>query len=176
MNRVIVYHSKYGSTKKFAKWLGKMLNCSVYHRKLVTIEQLEGYDCIIYGGPIYAGHVNGLDIFTRYQQQLENKKLVVFTCGLSDPSLQDVIETRNSEVQAQLKSLYDYVKVFHLRGAIDYKKLQLSHRIVMHFIHRLQSSDTSSNDKKIVATYNKSVDFTNQEQLIPIVEYVNQLK
>lgn len=71
------------------------------------------------------------------------------------------------------------IKVFHLCGGIDYSKLGFIDRILMNMLYssikRKNHATLSSEDKGIIATYGKAVDFTNISTLMPIVEYVKGL-
>ena len=49
-NTIIVYESKYGSTKKYAEWLSEELSCDLVEKKKTNIDELLNYDTIIYGG------------------------------------------------------------------------------------------------------------------------------
>ena len=52
MNNIVVYESKYGSTERYAKWIGEELNCKVARISDVPIDELIKYDniiiCIVY--------------------------------------------------------------------------------------------------------------------------------
>ena len=49
MNAIVLYKSKYGSTKTYAKWIAKELSCEAKEAKGVKIDDLLSYDTIIYG-------------------------------------------------------------------------------------------------------------------------------
>ena len=65
MNTVVVYKSKYGSTKKYAEWIAEELKCDIFDMKNITVDFLLKYDVIIYGGGLYAEIINGLYIITK---------------------------------------------------------------------------------------------------------------
>ncbi|WP_334310276.1 flavodoxin domain-containing protein, partial [Clostridioides difficile] len=44
---VVIYKSKYGSTKKYAKWLSELLSCDIFETKNINIEKVMKYDTII---------------------------------------------------------------------------------------------------------------------------------
>ena len=46
----VIYKSKYGSTKKYAEWIGEELECDVLETGSVSADTLKKYDTIIYGG------------------------------------------------------------------------------------------------------------------------------
>ncbi|MGI6331281.1 MAG: flavodoxin domain-containing protein [Zhaonellaceae bacterium] len=57
---VVLYQSKYGTTKKYAEWLAEELSCDLIETKKATIEQIEKYKTIILGGGIYASGIAGI--------------------------------------------------------------------------------------------------------------------
>ena len=60
MKTIVVYRSKYGSTKAYAEWISEALGCEMIEFKEAKIEQLMKYDTIIYGGGLYAEMINGV--------------------------------------------------------------------------------------------------------------------
>ena len=61
---LVVYKSAYGSTKKYAEWIADELKCDILEKDKCKKEQLKDYDIIIYGGGLYAGKVNGIELIT----------------------------------------------------------------------------------------------------------------
>ena len=83
MNNIVVYESKYGSTERYAKWIGEELNCKVARISDVPIDELTKYDNIIFGGWVKAGSLNGFDKLSKNINKLKNKNLLVFGVGTS---------------------------------------------------------------------------------------------
>ncbi len=44
MKCIVTYSSKYGSTEKYAKWIGEALSCEVRDIKSLRPDMLQGYD------------------------------------------------------------------------------------------------------------------------------------
>ena len=57
MKSIVVYESRYGSTEKYAKWIGEELNCKVAKISDTTTKDLLKYDNIIFGGWLHAGKI-----------------------------------------------------------------------------------------------------------------------
>lgn len=176
---IVVYKSKYGSTKKYAQWLAEELSCDLVENKKITADKLLNYDTIIYGGGLYAGGVNGINLVTNNLDKLSNKKLILFTCGLADTTNKENIDSiKNSISKILSKEMQDKIKVFHLRGSIDYKKLNFVHRAMMKMMYNMlckRDPETLKNDDKdLIATYGSIVDFTDKSTIKPIIEYVNK--
>ena len=83
---VVIYDSKYGSTERYAWRIAEELNCPLKKRSEAGKDDLKNYDVIVYGGGLYAGGVSGIRLLTGNGKLLENKKVLLFTCGLADPS------------------------------------------------------------------------------------------
>ena len=83
MSTVVVYKSKYGSTKTYAEWIAEDLGCEAIDAKNVKIDDLLKYDTIIYGGGLYAEIINGVILLTKNMDKLEGKKLIVYTTAIT---------------------------------------------------------------------------------------------
>ena len=86
MNTIVVYKTKYGATKTYAEWIANELGCEALDAKNVKIDDILKYDTIIYGGGLYAEIINGLHMLTKNMDKLKDKKIAVFTTGLTPPS------------------------------------------------------------------------------------------
>ena len=174
-NIVVVYKTKYGTTKQYAQWIAEELNSSIFEASEVKPSRLKNYDIVIFGGGLYAGGVIGSKLVA------ENpcNSLIVFTVGAADPN-----DTDYSEILAKnfSQELLSGIKVFHLRGGIDYTKLSLVHKGMMAMLKKMvlkstkqNEAEISSEDKLFLETYGGKVDFTNRETIKPLIDYVRAL-
>lgn len=181
MNKpVVIYKTKYGATEKYAKWIAEELACDIYERNKVQRMDLEPYDTIIYGGGLYAGGVNGIDLLTKNFEWLCNRNLVLFTCGLADPlDIDNADHIKSSLEKVFTAQMQEKIKVFHLRGAIDYAKLGPVQKAMMAMLHKMilkkDFNSLRDEDKQMLTTYGKAVDFTDKATILPIVKYVQAL-
>lgn len=74
MNTIVIYKSKYGSTKQYANWIGEALSCEVADAKSISVSDLLKYDRIIYGGGLYAEVIAGVTLITKNIEKLKDKK------------------------------------------------------------------------------------------------------
>lgn len=177
---VVVFQSKYGATQKYAEWIAEELSCDIKKRQEVKLADLEPYNTIIYGGGLYAGGVSGIDILTKNFDKLSNKNIVLFTCGIADPKdNENTAHIKQSLNKVLTVQMQEKIKVFHLRGAIDYAKLNFIHKAMMAMLHKMiMKKDESSlrdEDREMLSTYGKAVDFTDKETILPIIAYVKGL-
>ena len=174
MKSIVVYESKYGSTEKYAKWIGEELNCRVSKISDVSTEDLLKYDNIIFGGFLHAGNIKGFKNIYNNREKLRNKNLVVFYVGLSVDDTKEIEEVKKNN----FKDMVD-IKDFYLRGAFNYKKLTLNDKIMMNvfkiILKRQKEEEMDENTKGMLEAYNTPVDFTQKEAIKPIVESVKEI-
>jgi len=169
---VVIYKSKYGATKRYAEWISESLNAPLFESTDIKQSQLNDYDVVVYGGGLYASGIDGVKAVT------ENfcKTLVLFTVGLADPKSTNYTHILEKTFSPEQLSK---MRVFHLRGGIDYKKLSLLHKGIMAFVKRAADKKTSDqrtgDDIGIIETYGKEVNFTNKATIKPLVEYIRTL-
>ena len=53
----LIYHSKHGSTEKYAKWIAEETGADLFKDGEVKASDLAGYERIIYGGAIHSGGI-----------------------------------------------------------------------------------------------------------------------
>ena len=168
----VIYKSKYGTTKQYAEWIAEALNAPLFENAGIKSSQLNDYDVVVYGGGLYASDIDGVNLVT------DNfcKTLVLFTVGLADP--QDTDYTPILEKTFNTEQL-SKMRVFHLRGGIDYKKLSLPHKGMMALAkkaaEKIAPDQRKSDDIGIIETYGKEVDFTDKATIEPLVAYVRTL-
>ena len=138
-----------------------------------AVKTLTDYERIIYFGALYAGGVKGLK--NTVKKLSPNTKLIIVTVGLADVCDQENISKIRSSIRKQVpEHLLKAASVFHLRGGIDYSKLNFKHRTMMKMVyHSLKSKSTESltqEDKAFIETYNKKVDFVDYDSLKRIAE------
>ncbi len=173
MKTIILYGSKYGSSRKYAEKLSA--SCNI---KMISYEQashLEDMDRIIYIGSLYAGGVFGLSKLLRRFALKDHQQFFLITVGLADPNEE---ENRNNIRQALRKQagheLFERSKIFHLRGAIDYQQLSFKDKTLMTLLYKALSKkpadQLTTEDRALIETYDKKVDFIDIDALRPIIE------
>ena len=168
----VIYKSKYGTTKQYAEWIALELDASLYEASSIKPVRLAEYDVVVYGGGLYAGGIIGVNLVTKNPC----KSLVVFTVGAADPSITDYSDIISKNIT---KELLSKIKIFHLRGGLDYTKMTLIHRIMMSAlkksIEKKPPAERHDEDPVFLETYGKIIDFTDKSTIAPLVEYVRAL-
>ena len=176
MSNIILYGSHYGTTKQYAEELSRRTNIEVSSFK--TIKDINQYDTIIYLGGLYAGGVLGMAKTLKNLNDVSHKKIILVTVGLADPT--DEVNKNNirNNIKRQLKKeVFEKAKIFHLRGGIDYSKLNFGHktmlRLLYNSIKNLPEEKQTAEDKAMIETYNKKVNFSDFSSLDDIIREIS---
>ena len=178
MNSIIIYGSHYGTTKQYAEELSKRTNIKAISFKKFN-QQINDYDNIIYLGALYAGGVLGMSKTLKKLNNISNKKILIATVGLSDPT--DEVNKNNirNNIKNQIpKEVLEKAKIFHLRGGIDYSKLNFAHKTMMKLLYNavknLPNEKQTAEDRAIIETYNKKVNFIDFSSLDKIANEIQK--
>ena len=180
MKKVLVmYFSKYGSTRKYAEWIASELNGDVYNIKNIKRNILGDYDTIILGSGLYAGKIEGINIIINNYETIKDKKLIIFTCGLADYNKTENVNNINKRLEKIIPvNIRENIKIYYLRGGMNYEKLNLKHKIMMGFLKKMtQKKGTerlNEETKEFLESYGKIIDFTNENSIKEITEYCKQ--
>lgn len=168
---VVVYSSKYGSTQRYAEWIAEALGCPLRKAADTRIEDLLAHDPIVYGGGLYASGINGVSLITKNYERLQGKTLIVFTVGLADPAIEEQFEPILSKNFSP--AMREHIRIFHLRGGIDYRRLGMLHKSMMAMLKKMvdkkPEADRTDEDREMLATYGAVVDFTDPASIGPLV-------
>lgn len=171
---VVVFRSEYGSTKRYAAYIAEKLQADLFSTE--QAKEISSYDTIIFGGGIYAGALNGADWLKKNQAALAHKKLILFTCGLSDPREPKNVDSIHAGLQKSLtEELVRQAKVFSFQGALDYKKLKFTHKGIMTVVFQALKlkKEHSAEDEVMLKSRDVAVDFVDvskAEDLILLVK------
>ena len=176
MNSIIIYGSHYGTTKQYAEELSKRTNIKAISFKKFN-QQINDYDNIIYLGALYAGGVLGMSKTLKKLNNISNKKIIIATVGLSDPA--DEVNKNNirNSIKNQIpKEVFERAKIFHLRGGIDYSKLNFVHKTMMKLLYNavknLPEEKQTAENRAMIETYNKIVNFIDFSRLDKIINKI----
>ena len=171
--QLIIYGSRYGSAKRYAERLAEMTGIALVEYK--EANTLHDYDRIVYLGSLYAGGVTGLK--QTVSKMTLQQELMVATVGLADPTDAANVAHIRLSIKSQIPMhFYDENRLFHLRGAIDYTKLNIKYRLMMSLlvkkVEKLPVEQQNAETRAMLATYGKQVDFVDFGSLQPIVDRI----
>lgn len=173
MNKtIVIYQSKYGSTKKYANWLAEALQCEAIERKQFKVKQFNSYDTIIFGGCVYVSDIKGLSLLQNNAESLKGKRVICFAVGAA-PADEAVIDNlRQKNMTGSLKDL----KLFYFRGAIDRQKFKGFDKLMMDMFYKMASKKDpaalESSEAAFLDNLSNGADWTDKNNLIPLINYI----
>ncbi len=174
---VVIYKSKYGSTKKYAEWIAKATSSNLFEKSQISIQKLKDYDTIVYGGGLYVSGIIGFSIIKDNYDKLKDKKIIVFSVGASPAREEALEEVKKKNFTDDMRSNINY---FHLRGGLDYKSMNVKDRFLMYLLNKMikkkKPEELDEDSKGLLATYGKTVDFTSEKYIQPIVDCIQSLQ
>lgn len=177
MKTIVVYKSKYGHTGKYAKLIASRLDADLFSSGVIGLGDIKKYDTIVFGGGIYASGIAGLNLIKNNMKHLKDKNIVVFTVGLTNPSSEN--EMKKIVDRSFTSEMKEKVKVFHLRGGMDYKKLSILHSLGMYMMKTIVSKKADNlkteDDLMRLKTYGEKIDFFDKDSIDTLVVYTKKL-
>lgn len=173
MNKILViYKSKYGSTKKYAALLKEELSCDVFEAAHYKRALPEKYDCIIFAGAIYAGGIAGLNTLHKIYEKLKHKKIAILCVGASPFDEKAIAEVKTHNLKEDLKD----IPFFYARGAWDESSMTFKDRTLCKMLQKMISKrDTASCEpwmKELLCSQGQICDWTDKKYIIPLLEYI----
>ncbi len=170
MKTVVVYKSKTGFTKRYAEWIAEELKADLLDAKMFSKNMIQVYDCIVYGGSIHAGKVQGLEKIKAMFDEKTVTKLVVFATGAA-PEMKDLIENtwKANFTEEELKT----IPHFYMQAGLNYENMSPGDRLLMKaFAKMLDSKKNKTPEEEGTAKAIKaSYDISSREYIKPLVEY-----
>jgi len=128
---------------------------------------------------MYAGTNNAASLIVKHFEQMKDKKVLLFTCGLADVNIElNIIGINKTLDKIITPEIRKKIKIFHIRGGIDYNKLSFLHKIMMKMpyskILKKPEKERTEEDRDFLATYGQIIDFSDKKMLEPIIQYCLQ--
>ncbi len=173
MNTIVLYKSKYGSTKQYAEWIAESLGCKALNAKGVKPESLLAYDAIVYGGGLYAEIIAGLTLLTKNMHLFTDKKIAVFSTGITPIECREYYDTLVVEKNFK-DGVPQNVKIFNFLGKMILSELSLPHRTAIKALKKLMSGkeNPTEMEKLLVTLCDADGDFSDRSAILPLLEYV----
>lgn len=173
MNRLIIYGSQYGTTKSYAEKMFEITGIPAMDYK--DINDLTDYELIIHFGGLYAGGVKGLK--NTIKAIPKNARLIIVTVGLADVCNKENTDSIKNLISKQVpEGILSRTTIFHLRGGIDYQKLNFKHRTMMTLLYNkaknLPEEKKTIEVKTMIETFNQKVNFIDYDSLNQIAKAI----
>lgn len=173
---IVIYKSKYGSTEKYAQWIGEALNCPIKKLEDCSSSDLKEYDNIIYGGGVHAGGISGFDKFRRWIRKYlwlvdkPEKNIIVFAVGINIFSQETRTELRDINFK---KSWLKGLTCYYLPGAYEPSKVHGADKALMNMVHKMLTGKGNSQmmpeDRVLIDAIEKGCDMVDKDEIEKIV-------
>lgn len=173
MNKtIVIYKTKYGSTKSYGEWIAQDLGCTVVDAKDVKIDDLLQYDTIIYGGGLYAEIINGVSLITKNFDKLSDKKVIIYTTGITPLDVRAYYDGEVLEKNFK-NGVPENVKIFNFLGKMKMEELTLVHRAALKSLKKIMSAKENPSDmiKLLIELCDADGDFSDKNQIKELCEY-----
>ena len=171
---IILYQSKYGSTKKYVDWLVEETGYDYIETKKAKVTDVVNYDVIILGGGVYASGIAGLSFFKKNIRSLENKKIAVFAVGASPYDEKAINQIRD----LHFKDVLSDIKLFYCRGAWDEEKMKFMDRMLCKLLQKAVSKQNPENfepwQTALMSSVGQKCDWTDKTYLEPLLDYIKE--
>ncbi len=175
MNSIVVYKSKYGSTRAYAEWIAEELGCDAVDAKSISADELLQYDAIVYGGGLYAEVIAGVRLITKNFKKLSDKKIAVFTTGITPLSCRDYYDKLVIEKNFKSEELRK-IRVFNFMGKMILNELSIPHRAAIKTLKQIMSSkeNPTEMEKLLCDLCDCDGDFTSRSAIGELVRYIKE--
>ncbi|MBR4890467.1 MAG: flavodoxin [Clostridia bacterium] len=172
MSSIVVYKSKYGSTKNYAEWIAEELSCEAVEAKKVNADDLLKYDTIIYGGGLYAEIINGVSLIAKNIDKFKNKKIIVYSTGITPLNYREYYDKLVIEKNFKPEML-GRIKVYNFLGKMVLDELSFAHRTALKGLKKIMSSkeNPTEMEKLLIELCDADGDFTDKNSIDELLNY-----
>ncbi|NLZ56220.1 MAG: hypothetical protein GX900_06110 [Clostridiaceae bacterium] len=175
MKSLVLYRSQYGSTEQYAHWIGEELAAETDSFDNLKKYDFDDYDLIVVGEGVYAGQMKAAKRLAPLVEQYPDKRFIFFIVGIADMEDQENREKLYADLAKAMGPAVERVKVFFLRGVLDYAKMGLKHKTMMwllvKYLQRKPEEELPKDADQLIATYGGRVSFMDKNSIEPLVRY-----
>lgn len=170
MEAIVIYKTRTGFTKKYAKWISEELNCRITDYENINKYDLNDFDIVIYGGRVHAGKIDSLEKIKK-QVQDKNCKLIVFATGATP-----IAATK--EIEELFKNNFPDKSIphFYMQSGLCYEKMGLADKTIMKALSKMLSSkkEKSSSESGTLNAISKSYDISDKKYIEPLIDFIKE--
>lgn len=171
---IILYQSKYGATKKYAKWLVEKTGYDCVETKCVKGVELQKYDVIVLGGGVYASGIAGLHFLKKNINSVLDKKVAVFAVGASPYDEKAIMQIREIHFKDELNE----VPLFYCRGAWDEERMSFRDRTLCKMLQKAVAKQNPEEyepwQKALMCAVGQKCDWTDKKYLEPMLKFIEE--
>ena len=116
MKNLLIYQTKYGSTRQYAEWIAEQSAVDMFHIDEFNIKTLALYDTVIFGSYVRMGKLVDADFINKNWQILQNKKVIMFSVSAAPAGSKVVMEAFEKSVPEPLRK---HITLFQFQGRMQ---------------------------------------------------------
>jgi len=163
---LILYQSKYGSTRQYADWIHKDIPSEIVDVEKGDKPDFAEYEVIVFGGSVRMGRIVIAPLIVETWNAVKGKKVVLFTTSGTPPQHPNILKIFNSSFPEDIRK---EIKYFPLRGRILSKDIGFFDKLLI-AIGRMVEKDEAL--RKFMS---EDFDEVKPENLSPVLEYLKAL-
>ncbi|MGN1030545.1 MAG: flavodoxin domain-containing protein [Butyricicoccaceae bacterium] len=165
---IVLYHTIYGSARRYAEWIAAGLGTEIAQAKTAVIELSAAP--IFFVGSLYAGKIAGIGALTGQNTVWNEREIHLCILGMQpeyNKEHKDEILAANFSDQ-QIEHI---TSVHFLPGAMDINRLGLKHRFMMKGMASALSckSNPTEQEKMFIHLSKHAEDWVDREAIAPIL-------
>ncbi|MGI6174191.1 MAG: flavodoxin domain-containing protein [Christensenellales bacterium] len=175
MKSLILYRSQYGSTEQYARWIQEELSAQCDTIDNIGKYDVEDYDLIAMGEGVYAGVFKTPKQLVPIIEKYPEKRYVFFIVGIADMEDRENRDKLYGDLAKVMGPAIEKVKVFFLRGVLDYGKMGFKHKAMMWMLVKYMKTkseeDLPKDADQLIDTYGGKVSFIDRKSIDPLIRY-----
>ncbi len=142
MRTIIIYASKYGSTRQYAEWLGNETGYPIFNIKDIQADIIKDYQRVIVGSSVHMGRLDISSWMNKHWHLMEDKPVILFSVNGTPPEqkeeLQKILEF------SLPKHILENVNYFPLQGRLIYAELNFWHKLLVKMMKKMDKHPGSN--------------------------------
>ena len=173
-NGIVVFKSKYGSSKWYAEKIAERCNFACKDLKEIKVPDLKDYDVIIFCGSVYASGITYRKFLNKNYDKIKEKEIILFFNGASpidESALQNI--TKNN-----FRSELTTMPIFYGRGRWNLDKMSFVDKTLCKMLIKMVSKKDGKTlqpwEQALMEAKDKSCDWTDVKYIEPLVDYISK--
>ena len=170
MKGIILYTSKYGSAKRYARMIAEETGFDCMETSKAKAEDVSAYDAVILGGGVYASSIAGLQFLKKNFDRLQGKKVIVYAVGASPYDENEFQKLKETNLKDSLADL----PCFYCRGALDIEHMNFVDRNLCRMLVKAASKKKTEErdaiENTLIEAGSEKRDWTDPVYIAPVLE------
>lgn len=163
---LIVYQSKYGSTRQYAEWLHSEISGDLVDVEKGAKPAFAEYDIIIFGSYIRTGRIVIAPLILEAWNGVKEKKVVLFTVSGTPPQHPNIQQIFNKGFPEEIR---EEIKYFPLRGRMFSQDLSFFDKLLVAIGQMVEK------DEAMQKIMREDFDDVKRDNLAPVSAYIKTL-